>query len=299
MIDKVQYGDINRFLSSIGLVLVALGFLLPYLYMKENFDLLIKKEELNALTDTARIIITYRQEYAHNLVIWIPYVSPGSILAGIALFIIGLINWHKRQKSENAKLDADIDKTRAETGVIMKQAEKLSQSDVKEKQIKEIEKNNPELSLTEKHLSISNYQLVEALITDKFRQEYSDKYNVHSNYRINNQEFDIILERIKTVAEGLNLNKDVIIEIKYAKKIYKKLVKDTFLKIASMLKAYPNAITNPVIMFISVEGDNINKDELLGEIVNEWSEKTVAKWSVHFLSLDELPTLKLKDILSL
>ncbi len=307
MIEKAQYGDFNRFSVSIGLIFIALGVLLPYLYMKESFDLLIKNDDLTSLTPIAQEIINSRQGYIQKLVAAIPYISIGSILTGIILTIIGIKNWRKRQVVEDNKLLSELNKTiaeeaklKAEESKIRKEGEKLSQTEVIENKRKEIEKSEPTLSIAEKNLSISNYLLVEAMIAEKFKQEYSDKYNVHSNYKINHQEFDIILERINNSTEGINLHKDAIVEVKYVKKIDKRLVRDTFQKIGNALKAYPKAITNPIIIFVSNDVDeNTNKEELLSSIISEWSEKSISKWIVRFINVEDLPELKLKDIINI
>jgi hypothetical protein len=307
MIEKAQYGDFNRFSVSIGLILLALGVLLPYLYMKESFDLLIKKDDLTLLTPIAQEIINSRQGYIQKLVLAIPFLSIGSVLAGITLLIIGIKNWRKRQVVEDNKLVSELNKTiaeeaklKAEESKIRKEGEKLSQPEIVENKRREIEKSEPSLSTSEKNLSVLNYLLVEAMIAEKFKQEYSDRYNVHSNYKINNQKFDIILERINNNTEGINLNKDAIVEVKYVRKIDKRLVRDTFQKIGNALKAYPKAITNPIIIFVSNDVDeNTNKEELLSSIISEWSEKTISKWIVRFVNVEDLPTIKLKDIINI
>lgn len=305
MIEKAQYSDFNRFLVSIGIILIGIGILFPYLYMKEDFGLLIENDEILKLTPVAQDIVRGKQIQIQNLISYIPFVAGGSILLGIIISTIGLYKWKSRQKIEDNRLKSDLNKTLAETEKtkieklkISKDIEEMSKSEVENLRISEIEKNQPKLSEIEKDLSLTNYVLIESLIADKFRYEYSYKYNVFSNYRINKQEFDLILEYINSDTNSMIIGKDVIVEIKYVRTITKKIVKDTFLQVGAMLKAYPKAITNPVIFFVYRDNKKeISKENLLSSIIEEWSVKTINKWSVHFIDVADLPALKLKDIL--
>lgn len=308
MLDKVQYGDYNRFLASIGLVLIALGLLLPYFYLKENFDLLIKNEDLNALTDVARGIITTRQNYTQQLITIIPIASSLSILSGIILLIIGLRNWKRRQNieddktlQERDKIIAEMAKIRAETDKIIKEGKKIPLQEVIENKNKEIQKTEPDISERERKGIVSKYLLVEALVAEKFKREYSDQYNVLVNYKVNNREFDIILSAInEDTKKRFNFKKDVIVEVKYTRKINKQIVNQAIQQTGELIKAYPNAFTNPIVLFVMEEPvTNVDKDELLSKIISEWSEKTVSKWNIKFIQVDELPDIRLKDLLGI
>lgn len=305
MIDKVQYSDYNRFLVSVGIILIAIGLILPYFYSKETFELLLKKEEVELLTDTAKEIIGARQRYARIFIEVVPWLAAAALVAGIGLMTIGLLKWRKRQQLEdrklvleNEKIAAELAKMNAETD-ILKKGEKIPQARVVENKQREIEKLAPGLSSTEKELAVSNYIMIESLIAEKFRLEFSDRFNVFSNYRVNNREFDIILTPIRKNIAKIELRKDVIVEVKYARKITETIVRNTILQTGERIKSYPNAVTNPVVLFVSEEREDFDKKLLLGAITSEWSEKTVSKWRVEFISARDLPIVKLKELLDI
>lgn len=55
---KIDYGDINKFLVSIGLVLIALAVLTPYLYLKEDFGLYIEQSKIDQMQEPIKELIT-------------------------------------------------------------------------------------------------------------------------------------------------------------------------------------------------------------------------------------------------
>ncbi|MEG0984229.1 hypothetical protein [Algoriella sp.] len=108
MIDKVQYSDFNRFLVSTGYVLITVGLLLPYFYLRENFDLQIEADKIQKLSPIAKSVITEKQKFSLCLIKIIPWLSITSILTGLTSLSFGGSRWHKRQKIEDDKITEEI-----------------------------------------------------------------------------------------------------------------------------------------------------------------------------------------------
>jgi hypothetical protein len=95
---QFEYGDFNKFLVSIGLFLIGLTFLLPWLFFRENFDLLIKSDDLKAYTETAQHILTQRQSIVSYFPTAILIISSITLIFGAICCYKGISGWVKADK---------------------------------------------------------------------------------------------------------------------------------------------------------------------------------------------------------
>lgn len=103
---QFQYKDLNKFFASIGVFLIGLTFLLPWLFLQESFNLQIKTEELKVYTQTAQEIITQQQDIVSILYTIIPIISICSFLGGFYfLFFKGVRGW-KKWDDANEQMEA-------------------------------------------------------------------------------------------------------------------------------------------------------------------------------------------------
>ena len=107
---KIDYGDINKFLVSIGLVLIALAVLTPYLYLKEDFGLYIEQSKIDQMQEPIKELITEKQNQVIKFQTFIPWVSLSFFLLGLTSTIIGLVRWFKRQSKIDEKFDKELQK---------------------------------------------------------------------------------------------------------------------------------------------------------------------------------------------
>ena len=73
---QIEYGDFYKFIVSLGIALVLAAILVPWLFLREPFDLMIEASRLSGLTPTAQQIVLLRQAHLLRLL-------PLSKLAGI------------------------------------------------------------------------------------------------------------------------------------------------------------------------------------------------------------------------
>ena len=214
---NIDFSDIHKFIVSIGLALIFFAILVPWLFFREKFDLLLNKDDLNKLTDVAQNLINYRQETLLTTVKILPYLSAGLFLIGVVLVACGLIKWNKKQKVVDEHQEILLSKTKKEIEA-MSLDEKIK-SIVKETE-EEVEtytnnnssnhQNNYDLYKKQQAV-VSTYMEVEAKIFEKVTHSYSKYYEIKPNMRIGRQEFDIIMSS--------DSKEDVILEIKYFRKI--------------------------------------------------------------------------------
>jgi hypothetical protein len=72
---KFEFGDLYKFVVSLGVVLISLSVLAPWLFLKEPFDLFKTDAELKAVTEVARAAILSRQESVAFILKFIPWFS--------------------------------------------------------------------------------------------------------------------------------------------------------------------------------------------------------------------------------
>jgi hypothetical protein len=96
--EKIEYSDLNKFLVSIGVTLIIVAFLLPWLYLREPFDLTLTQDQISKLTQDAQAIITIRQSFILKTISYVRFASLGLFIAGLISVVIGLWRWIKKQQ---------------------------------------------------------------------------------------------------------------------------------------------------------------------------------------------------------
>lgn len=94
-------GNFNRFLTSLGLALLAAALVVPYLYFKNTGTLEISQRELRGMTATGSEAIRARQDAIVSLEPWVIGVAGGSAFVGMVLLIIGGARLKRAQESED------------------------------------------------------------------------------------------------------------------------------------------------------------------------------------------------------
>ncbi len=198
--NKVDFSDINKFFTSLGLILIGLALLLPW-YISKNINiLLIDKENIENKTCIGKSVLNSQQEYLYKFNNWLPIIMAILIVGGIVLLIIGLIKWKKRQKVIYGIQDEEWRLKKMEGISIEEKTENIG-NEIKD------------FSGTDKQTNIQQYIQVENSIYLKLTRKYSLNYIVEQNLKIDRYNFDIILK-----SKYFNKRTDLILEIKYFKR---------------------------------------------------------------------------------
>jgi len=91
--DKFEYGDLNRFVVSLGLALILGSIGSLWLFLREPFDLGKTVDQLQKLTPVAREVILHRQELTAGTMRVLPYISGAGFACGAILMLIGIRRW--------------------------------------------------------------------------------------------------------------------------------------------------------------------------------------------------------------
>lgn len=126
---KIEYGNVYKFLVSLGLFFVFSPFVGFYLFISRN-DILISQTDMIALSDYSLQSLEQKNVYIKFFIEVFPYISGLLILLGLGAFFWGIYKWKKNQDLEDAILDSN--KKKAE-----KELEQMTPSEILQKAAKE------------------------------------------------------------------------------------------------------------------------------------------------------------------
>lgn len=297
---KIEYGDLYKFLVSVGVALVSLAILTPWLFFREQFDLLLTQEELDKLTPLGKVIIEYRQNLVFVFIQVIPYLSAFLAIFGLGLMIAGIrLWWIRSQKS----LD---EQQQISTEILRQQLRKATQEEVAAKSIEEateelaqqpslIQEQQGEVSKSETspydeinkvaHKALA----IEATLVEQLNKCFEKDFDVLSEQRFS----DFIIDAVLLPKDPFR--KSYTIEIKYTtRRLSYNWLRENALRISNKNRLYQldvNQIPIPVLIVVApaIVLSEIDEEEYRRRIGNE-SIFRKGKWRLIFLAEESLET---------
>lgn len=298
---KIDYGDINKFLVSIGLVLIALAVLTPYLYLKEDFGLYIEQSKIDQMQEPIKELITEKQNQVIKFQIFIPWVSLSFFLLGLTSTIIGLVRWFKRQSKIDEKFDKELQKLDLEiTSLTPEEKEEKAKQEVEE--IESVEQqvtSSPVVKPSTHSDYVKAYMQIEKGITEVFENYKSPNFDVLSQQRIGNRyEIDILLQaKTKRFL-------DRIVEIKYFRnRLSLKIIRDTISRINTQISYYNQASNRRVVpvLLIVYSKETTTADDILkfqNRIIDESQDiPNLNRLKIDFIEENEIKKFDVRRII--
>ncbi|WP_139834233.1 hypothetical protein [Pseudomonas sp. B11(2017)] len=263
---KFEFGDLYKFIVSLGVVIISISVLVPWLFLKEPFDLYKSETDLKSVTSVAHAAILGRQEAVAFIVKFIPWFSVTGCICGLIFVFAGLKKWHANQLllDEQTKVEVEIKKQSLRDAT--KDEIALSAArDMHELAPNENHTSNFTLSAFE-----ASYAQIESLVTKRLQDVYSRTYEVESNKMVAGIEVDVLLRgrnwltkdyiiEIKSIRRGFNYGwlRESFLKNIYAKNIYAQAtnrIPNTLLLIVTELKCDISEKYNSMLEKISKEG---------------------------------------------
>ena len=260
---KIDFGDINKFLVSIGIALIALAILTPYFYLKEDFGLYIKKEEILKFEEPIKEIIANKQYQVSKIQKIIPWTSLVLCLLGITSSFIGLKRWFKRQSKIDEKFDKELKKLDLEIETLSPE-EKIEKAkkEVQEIELAEqLESTTETTTYTTKSSSYLNYMRIEQSIYQLFKNLKSPNFDILSEQKLGNRFYIDLLLKAKNKKFS-----DRIIEIKYFRnQLPTSSIQKSIYQLNTYISYYKENTNKQVIpiLLIIYKKDNINNERML------------------------------------
>lgn len=224
---QLEYGDYYKFLASAGIALLAGAVVVPWMFLREPFDLALEASKITLFTPEAQNIIHTRQHLIAVAVHCMPYASGAMAVAGGVLTGLGLYPWRLRQSVRDKGEDLQNEKLSKElTDMSPKQIETKAKND-----LEDADESEPALTAVQPHLTLSAVLAVEQALLSRIGSCLGSSMKVLTHQRLGNVEYDAIV-RPRT-------RQRIIVEIKYIRKGFNRgWLSETFSNLASRMALY-------------------------------------------------------------
>lgn len=196
--NKVEFGDYYKFLTSLGLALMASAVVLPWLLIKESPSIVPTAELDRALPIVSSTMEKRWEQYDRIITLW-PWLTVGLASIGFILLISGAKKWKARQATKDTQEDERFSSEMRQMQpqeVLLNALEEARDS---------VAKSGPS---EESHVAaVANAINIEETVISKVKESYGD-LNVRAHMAIGDAGID-------AVAEFGNCT--LIIEIKYSR----------------------------------------------------------------------------------
>lgn len=259
---KIEFGDINRFFVSIGLFLMGFALIIPYFYLKEDFGLYLKEDDIAKYDVQIVEIIQAKRSQVASLQKMIPFVSAGLIFGGIVFCYIGIRRWLKLQAKLDEKLNNEVEKSKLDLKTSTPEQRIVNaKKEVAETEIAEQLESNTELQQSTNNRGYLNYMAIEDKFFNYFKSAKNSNFDILQQPRIGNRFFVDILLRAKS-----NKFSDRIIEVKYFQnQLPLSSIEDSIMKLATYISYYRENTNKRVIpiLLIVYKGEKISDAKIL------------------------------------
>lgn len=255
---QFEYSDFYKFVVSVGIAFVLAAILLPWLFFREPFDLMVETSRLGLLTPAAREIVLRRQSVVHLVLPLIPWISAISFSIGISMSVVGLWKWRGRQEVRDRTEELTLEKLRTELS-------NMSAERVREKVAADLQET-PTVAFESTELKSYTSHLLntEERFYERVRQCFGDSYRVLVNQILGNAEFDAILQ-------SLTVDKpDITVELKYIRHGFKYgWLRESFMRLALASDIYKSRFARrvrPILIVILGPAANSPKNHELDKL---------------------------------
>ena len=255
--NKIEFSDINKFLTSLRLIFIGTAILLPW-FINQNVALIIlEQEKIDKTSDTAKKIITNQQDYLFLVSKNLSCIVISLIGLGLLLLIIGVYRWKKRQNVADEIQNEEL------------KSKKLLNISNDEK--KEIIGNEIDSSSENKSTAVQKYIEIENLVYLKLSPYYKVNYETSQDIRIGKFTYDIILK-----SKYIEKREDLVLEIKYFDKLpqYSRLLEsiNRFLLAINNYENTQERKVTPVILLIFSSLDNNQAEDQKAKLKTYFAE---------------------------
>lgn len=303
---KFEFGDLYKFFVSLGAVIIAIAILVPWLFLREPFDLLKPESEIKAATAIAQSVILERQKRVSEVIAILPWFSGAGFVLGLGLIWYGICRWGANQKllDEQIQLDLAIKKqsirnSSTDLNVETKSDTELSDSD----NLPTDGGNKSTLDSTAKHLSITPTPVIhksvrtfdsaaniETIVTHRLEVIAPGKYLIEQNQIFGGAEIDVLLRATSRFAT------DCIVEVKHINRGFNRgWLRESFLKNLYAKNLYTQATNrSPDTILLVVMNSDIEITERHRALANDVSADKFAR-----AGKDRIVLISLKDLIGL
>ena len=250
---KFEYSDFYKFIASVGIALISLAVIIPWLFFRESFDLLVDTEAIAKLTPLAQSIIENRQTFLQTTINLVPVFSFSAFILGLLTLVVGGVNWFNRTQKILDKVNE------LNLGILEQQLARQSPEEAraeKEEEVKAQIEEHIEAPAEKAALEpdivgglIQSAYRVQKQLADSLKRCFETSHEVLTERRLRAASFDIVLLAKKEPA------KDYIFELKYIRKGFKyNWLRDNVEKVVYASQLYESEMKRESIPVLFVVG---------------------------------------------
>jgi hypothetical protein len=285
--NKVEYSDIYKFITSVGLLLIGLSLVVPYMILRWAQAI---NHAGSAQSDIEELYPAFeiQLQLVINLSNGVYYLSGFLLFLGLVLVSYGIICWRKRQLVIDAIQEEEL-KSRTMENISREGKKEIIKNEIIQS-MDSIDVNNPPNEIIEKYVGIENG------VYKKMAASYKANYEVLQNMQIGRFTYDILLKSRFTYKRG-----DIIVEVKYySNKISLELIRQDTVKFIEAVKYYEvsqQRRSGAVFLIVHDGGEQGVSHSQITEIIQEESQRSGKPLRVLSTSALELLPLTAPQIL--
>lgn len=301
---KVDYGDFNKFIVSLGMACIALAVLGPWLFLRELGSWLVERSNEAELSKRACELLSARYDIARFVLLVFPWFSAIMGAVGLSLVVWGLVRWRTKQGVidqesvlKNTKLEREVERM-TETQIEHKAQEEIRDLIAENAIPDRPAQVEPELTVSaedglgQRHepVSVHSYRQTEQAVADILRSLFSKTHLIRTNVHVGTAEFDVLIEAPRSTGP------DFLVETKFSPRGFKHLaVSAAALQLMANCVIYTKSTgrhAKPVLLL--VVPDDLMSTGLgsrQSQRVLEQARALGLDLAVHFLPLERLQEL--------
>lgn len=277
---KFEYSDFYKFIASVGITLIALSVFVPWLFLKEPFDLLQRQDEIKLFTPLAQSIIQSRQSTVQTILNLTPAFSIVTFILGLCALGIGGVMWFlKTQKILDKLNELNVKVLENQLGVSSPEEAKVRreeeikaqyESDEEGKVVSKLKEGEPLAPSRISELA-EVASRIERRITGLLVTCSAQTHTILHERRLGPVVIDIVM------ASKTRLHTDYIIEVKYIRTGFKyNWLRDNALKTVYANQVYQQETNRPSVPVLFIVGadstalpSDVEKQRSLSRIESE------------------------------
>lgn len=201
--DKLEYDSLHKFLVSLGVIFIALPFVVLY-FIFSNDVALISQVDFDGLSLYSQNLLHQQGWLLKITIIVLPIVCVVLFLVGVILLVVGIVNWRKVQKNLDAVIEADRIRHEYDTA-------KMKNSEILERAAEEVKESEPAINVSDNSVIIQQMDIEDryfAKVWGEWPTWKRRRYSLWRNIKIGKYEYD-------GLAVSTTDNIDLIYEIKF------------------------------------------------------------------------------------
>jgi hypothetical protein len=221
--EKAEYSDLYKFLTSIGVLVIGLSVLMPWLFLQDQLAIQVMANDYDQMICVSQELTLRKLELTRLSLSIVVVLSPILFVAGVGLCCYGIRKWNVKQRGIDELDQLDLSERRAQVRPLQKsEYQAKAQEEVKSETVGsdtvEVTEQPSTASVVEQTTEprasealASQLIEVEALLFDRINDYNSFDYRVQRNVKLANRfEVDVLLAAYNT-----NKHIDKLIEIRY------------------------------------------------------------------------------------